>query len=502
MQATETFPLPLSDDARLLAGLHAREVAGFSEVYATYGARLYDYAVWLLQDPSAAEDAVLDSMLVAVDRAARLPTPDRFAAWLYALTRNECLRQVRRGSRALVLRADGPTQRHTTIDADRGGPAWAWRAAGSLDARSREVLDLALRHALDLSQIARVTGVSARRVRAIRDGACERLQQVALELRAADPTAAVCGELRTLMVGREGPLPDAIQEMVGIHRAICAACRAASQGQAHAAEAFSTLPATPLPPALHSIAVRAATVPSRVSARGEMAAPFRRSGFPVPLERTERRGGRVLLAGAAAVAVVLAGAGWLVALDEPAKPREDRQSVEVASRNDVSQTPSGAVTTVTGAVVPSWRPIPNPSPAGPAPGSTTGGPIPTKSPAPPPQAPPRPQPPGPGTGRPVQVDPLLADTTIGCPKRWRARVTAFVRFNRAREVTLFWGERRNPDQRLSMRKVTDSIYEVDATNLPLNRPVYWRVTAVSVDGYHTATPVNMIRRDDLCGARP
>jgi DNA-directed RNA polymerase specialized sigma24 family protein len=499
VQATETFPLPLSDDARLLEGLRAREVAGFSEVYAAYGARLYDYAVWMLQDPSAAEDAVLDSMLVAVDRAARLPAPDRFAAWLYALTRNECLRQVRRGARALVLRTDGPTQRHTTIDVDRGGPAWAWRAAGTLDARSREVLDLSLRHALDPAQIAQVLGTSARRIRAIRDRACGRLQRVALELRAADPTEAVCGELRTMLVGRDGPLPDAIQDMVGIHRAICAACIAASQGQPHAADVFSTLPATPLPPALHSIAVRAATIPSRVSSRGEMAEPFRRSGFPVPLERTERRGGRVLVAGAVAVAVVLAGAGWLVTLHEPSKPREQWRSVEAASSDEVSQTPSGAVTSVAG-TVPRWRPIPNPSPSRPAPGSTTGAPIPTNS--PPSQAPPRPQPVERGTGRPVQVDPLLADTTIGCPQRWRAKVTAFVRFNRAREVTLFWGENDKPNRRISMRKVTDSLFEVDATNLPLNRPVYWRVTAISVDGHRTVTPVNMIRRDDLCDGRP
>jgi hypothetical protein len=219
----------------------------------------------------------------------------------------------------------------------------------------------------------------------------------------------------------------------------------------------------------------------------------------VPLERTERRGGRVLVAGAAAVAVVLAGAGWLVMLHEPSKPREQRRSVEAASSDAVSQTPSGAVTSVAGAVVPSWRPIPNPTPSRPAPGSTTGAPIPTSS--PPSQAPPRP-PVERGTGRPVQVDPLLADTTIGCPQRWRARVTAFVRFNRAREVTLLWGENDKLNRRISMRKVTDSLFEVDATNLPLNRPVYWRVTATSVDGHHTATPVNMIRRDDLCDARP
>ena len=43
---TDTFAVPVGDDGRLLAGLLAKEAAGFNAVYAGYAGRLYDYAVW------------------------------------------------------------------------------------------------------------------------------------------------------------------------------------------------------------------------------------------------------------------------------------------------------------------------------------------------------------------------------------------------------------------------------------------------------------------------
>lgn len=512
MQATAPFPLPVSDDARLLAGLRAREAAGFTDVYAVYGVRLYDYAVWLLHDPVAAEDAVLDALLVAVDRAGRLPAPERFGAWLYALTRNECLRRLRRTGQALAVRPDDDTVRTAPVGMAADGlaaddaPEWIRKAAAALDARQREALDLALRHALAPAQLALVLGVSGRRVAALVAGARDRLQRAAVEIRAEDPVLGVCAELRALLVGRDGPLPAAMIDMVGIHRAICAACGAASRGEVHAAQVFAEIPAVALPPGLHSAALRAATVPSRVSARGEMAEPFRRSGFPVSLERRDRRGGALLgavLTGAAAAVAVVVALGWFVvwpALDDSTdRPASDR----VGTASPALGTPSSLIPSLTNVVVPTWRPLPNPTASAPTPKAktTTAGPRATR-----PRNVPVPRPPadtggGRGTGRPAQVDALLADATVGCPSRWRARATVFLRFNVAREVTFIWGENANPNRRVRMLKSNETLYEADITGLPLNRTVHWQVVAVTVDGHTTTTPVTTIRHDSLCRRR-
>ncbi len=500
MQATDTFPLPIADDSRLLTGLRAREASGFTEVYATYAARLFDYAAWMIGDTVEAEDAVLNALLVAVDRADKLTSVDRFGVWLYALTRNECLRQRRRSTQALALHDDAAPARNTnTLDNRRGGPPWAWSAAATLEPRAREVLDLALRHALTTAQLAQVLGISVRRASALTATAKTSFQRTVAEVRAADPTSGVCGELRALLLGREGPLPPAIKDMVEIHRAICAACGAAGRGEAHATQVFATLPAMQLPPALHGLALRAATVPSRVSARGAMAEPFFRSGFPVPLDRVRSRFGPVAkaaLAGAAAVAV-LAGVGGFVlwpALEDPVPPK---RVVATASKSGAGSSPSSPVSEVTVTISPSWRPItPSPTPTlTPPSASPTARPSPTRTRS---ASPPPPSDDGRGTGRPAQVDALLADTTLGCPKTWRAQVTVFVRFNVARTVTFFWGTSGNPNRPLAMRRVNDSLYQVDATGLPLNDPVFWKVSATTVDGKNTTTPVNMTRHVSIC----
>src|SRR5206468_3785233 len=69
-------------------------------MYDAYADRLYAYSVFLLADPDGAAAAVYDAFLVAAERAsASLPDPSRLRPWLYALTRNECLRRRQRRAR-------------------------------------------------------------------------------------------------------------------------------------------------------------------------------------------------------------------------------------------------------------------------------------------------------------------------------------------------------------------------------------------------------------------
>jgi RNA polymerase sigma factor (sigma-70 family) len=497
VQATETFPVPVVDDEKLLAGLLTREAAGFTEVYEAYAARLYDYAIGLLGSVTAAEDAVTDSLLVAVDRVGGLSDPRSFGIWLYALTRNECLRQLQRGRETHSLHATYGSDAAMPVGVERNGPQWIQQAIVTIDQRGREVLDLAFRHGLGPGELAAVLGVSARRASALAASARTRLQTAAVRIRAADPTLGLCGELRNLLVGRDGDLPPAMRDMVDIHRATCWSCAAVSRGEAHAAQVYGTLPPVRLSPHLYSAAFKAATVPSRVSARGELAEPFRRSGFPMPLDRGSRGRGTSfwVLAGGAAMAslILLVTFGGFMFRPEPRERAVERPIAGPASNSPVSDvTPSP----------PNWSPLPTPTPTVTPSRAPSPRPVPRKTPRRKPTAPPRPTPtrpaPGGGSGRPAQVDALFADATVGCPRRWRGTATAFVRFAIPRQVTFLWGDNPNPNRQLPMLKLGEATFQTDVRGLPTDRTVYWRVVAVTLDGRTTITPVSTIRHDRNC----
>ncbi len=76
---------------------------GLEGMYRRYADRLYTYARTMVREPEAAADAVHDAFLTASQRIGQLREPDRLRSWLYAIVRNECLRQLRERSRSLPL---------------------------------------------------------------------------------------------------------------------------------------------------------------------------------------------------------------------------------------------------------------------------------------------------------------------------------------------------------------------------------------------------------------
>ncbi len=115
-----------------LAGSLAGGTAGLLAVHDAIAADLHAYG-WFLLAPGrhAADDgpaeAVLDALLVAGETAGELVDPTLTRAWLYALTRNECLRAAARRSAG-------------------------WPAAGE------EAAELAGRHGLAAAEVAAVLG--------------------------------------------------------------------------------------------------------------------------------------------------------------------------------------------------------------------------------------------------------------------------------------------------------------------------------------------------------
>jgi len=78
------------------ANMARGEEAEFTELYRDYCKRLYQYALSLVRNREAAEDAVQDAFLGWVRQRAAGKEPRQAAPYLYASVRNRCLDRLRR----------------------------------------------------------------------------------------------------------------------------------------------------------------------------------------------------------------------------------------------------------------------------------------------------------------------------------------------------------------------------------------------------------------------
>jgi hypothetical protein len=214
------------DDRALATALAEGRLDGLLQAHDRYAGPLFDYGHDLLGSAEAAIGAVRDALLIGYEQTAgpaasladgsrpadgsRLPDESRLGAWLYALTRNECVRRLRHAR------------------------------AADLDG---ELLSLAHRHRLSTADIAAILGVSSddvtHRLRLARAAGTDlstdgELPAAPPALRAqliagVDPDAA---EYRAALVRRAGPFgPDGFpqpldQRRIGGH--VLAWCTAAA----------------------------------------------------------------------------------------------------------------------------------------------------------------------------------------------------------------------------------------------------------------------------------
>lgn len=105
------LPWPTVTDRQACERLRSSNPALVAGVIESYVDQLYDFGRVLLGDPSRAELATHNTLVVAKHCAYRLTDPDRFAAWLYALQYDECHRRngaTERGLVSLVVRYGFP----------------------------------------------------------------------------------------------------------------------------------------------------------------------------------------------------------------------------------------------------------------------------------------------------------------------------------------------------------------------------------------------------------
>ncbi|MGH3737335.1 MAG: sigma-70 family RNA polymerase sigma factor [Micromonosporaceae bacterium] len=395
------------DDPRIAALLREGDPEGLSQLYDRYASRLYAFCLTVVRDRGTAQDVVQDTLIIAYQRVGQLRDPQRLRPWLYALARNECLRQLRRQRRSTALEdagdvpaegSDPATQLHA-----RDLQKLVWYAAEGLNPRERAALELSVRHGLGGRDLADALGVTVNHAQTLLTRARQQLERGLSALLIGRSGPRDCPELAGIVDGWDGRLTVLMRKRISRHVEGCVACAARKRDEV---SATALLAATPLP--LLPIELRARLLgstaqppsgepsaseppgsepPAAESPRSERtprrravprrAGRFDREGFPYQGRR--RRGAAAV--GAAVVVALLLGVG--VTVWWWSTPDLSRELADVAARPSVSSTPSVAATSA--AASPSAAPSRSPAttPAGPQRPPTTAGPSPKPSPKPP-----------------------------------------------------------------------------------------------------------------------
>lgn len=391
------------DDVDIVTALRARDPAGLAAAYDEYADRLVAYSAAMLHDRDAAADAVHDTFVIAFERAEQLRDPTRLRSWLYSIARNECLRMLRGRQRTAQLdEAVAVSDDTVAMDAglrDEELRDLVWSAANGLNPREREVLDLAVRHDLDMSEVASALGVPGKHAHALLSKARQQLERAVTVLIVARTGRRDCSELDDLLSGWDGGLTVLLRKRVARHIDGCETCSARRRRDVNAEALFASVPLLLAPPALRDeILATASGSELDRAAVADRAGRFDRQGFPVPLDRDRPRFGVQVGPAAAALAIAVAVVGGAFFVDQRQADTTIPPPVIVPSEQSPSVTPSAPATT---------QPPPTESTSPAVPPVQSNPARPTR----------RPDPTAPPTPEPTRTVPTLPPTGLPEPTR-------------------------------------------------------------------------------------
>ena len=250
-------------DAALAADLAAGDQQALAELYDRYSDRIYSYCVSVCGNPEAAADAMQDSFLLAYARIGQLRDPSKLRPWLYAIARNECLRQLRANKRTVDLElagevADMNATSDTTLNAADARSLIDDAFAG-MNSGDRDVLDLALRQDLDNSSIAAVLAVSDNNAAAKVSRAKSQLEKAVGALLLFRSRASGCAVLDR-EIGPDTAFTPLARKRISRHAENCTQC-SKSRAKSIAAIALAGLPLLAAPSWLRETLLNSATPP-------------------------------------------------------------------------------------------------------------------------------------------------------------------------------------------------------------------------------------------------
>ena len=349
-------------DGEVGAAIAVGDPGGLAEAYDRYASALYTYCRSLVHEPGEAADAVQDTFVIAAAELAGLQDRHRLRPWLYAVARNECLRRTG-GAEAFAGPLDtvpvpvggvtvggdsvggaliggalvgGAMVDGALVDEAADGVAEvagdvfgaAERAelgallrgaACGLGTGERDLIQLRWQQGLDVAEIAAILGVSRNRAHALLSRAQDRLVTALGALLVARTGSDDCATLSALLEDGDGQLTVAMRKRIDRHILRCRVCaerryRELGPRLLLGLTPLAALPAAGMPADLRERVLRLAnsSTPGAVAYRASVTgrtAPFRRHGFPKPIDPPGRewRPTRQRQA-AAAAGVAIAGA--------------------------------------------------------------------------------------------------------------------------------------------------------------------------------------------------
>ena len=309
------------DDAGIVAAMRQRDQAGLAAAYDAYANPLYSYCVSQLRDDDRAGDVLHDTFIVAYERISQLRDPNRLKPWLYAIARNECQRVFREWKRSAPL-DEAVAVSDATVEMGAGLREAELRglvqtAAGGLNPREREVIELAVQHDMAIDDVAATLGQSPKYVHALLSKARQQMEKSLSALIVARTGRESCGTLDGLLAGWDGGMTVLLRKRVARHIESCEICAERKRRDVNAMALLATTPILAAPLVLRSQVLSDATDVSLVSANRDLAdqaGQFDSEGFPTGAEAVRRSGGWMLPVAAALIgaAIVLGGLSFVL----------------------------------------------------------------------------------------------------------------------------------------------------------------------------------------------
>ncbi|GAA0372927.1 hypothetical protein NE235_30655 [Actinoallomurus spadix] len=402
-----------ADEQRLAEALRAGHPTAMAGVYDAYAQRLYDYCHVLLRDQELAAQGLHDSLIIVQERIAALPDPRRFRAWLYAVTRAECLR--RRAETGVPEDRRKAPEAVGLVETDESTRRLVHAALMVLSSGQREALDLALRHELDPNELAQVLGTTPQNASVLLEQARNDLDDAFAAVVVAATGRDDCPSVSALAGPEDRPLDAETCGRLSRHIATCPICGLRANRKVATARLLHAMPVAAVPADLRARVLGTVT-PEFADLRASIAtradAPPARDTFED--DEPRRRAGLWIALGAAACGVMLI-TGILLLLPgsggnaDPGEQAAAARSGGSPSADPSESSPAGPAPSRSAKPSSSHTPTPKPSKRKrtPSPRRTSGRPE-TPAPAPAPSGP--------------QVPPTTGTLTVaGCDMRYSGR---------------------------------------------------------------------------------
>ncbi len=280
------------EDSEVVAAILAGDLAGLGEAYDRYATSLYSYCRSMLREPADAADAVQDTFVIAASKLRGLRDPGKLRAWLYAVARNQCLRQLQAG----IVTSELDEAADVFLDPDDTPNAVEQAelrdlvrdAIDGLNDGEQDVLELSLRHALDGGELAAVLGVSRNHANALLSRARSQLERSLGALLVARAGRQACPVLGALLTGWDEQMTVLLRKRICRHIEQCEVCEERKRSELTPALLAGMAPLAALLPGFRDQVMRlctgheAALVARRASVLGHAGA-FGHAGFPQPL---------------------------------------------------------------------------------------------------------------------------------------------------------------------------------------------------------------------------